>query len=597
MQSVFAVQVPRAPVRQAPSCLRILFLVTAHNSLSQRIWAELTGLGHEVDVAVVDTAAQMEAAVAAHAPELIVCPLLKTMIPSSVWSTHRCLIVHPGPPGDRGPSSLDWAIELGAEQWGVTVLEADDEPDAGPVWASRSFAMRPAGKSSLYRHEVRRAATAAVREAVTRAAEGTPGRADDALSQAHGSPRTRPLLTQAERRIEWRYDRTETVVRRMRAAEGHPGVLDSVEGLDAYLFGVHHESRLRGSPGEIIAQRHGAICRATVDGAVWITHLKPQASSQPPLKLPATRALQLAGVELAVPEVPAPPSLSPNGPTYRDITYEEHAGVGRLAFDFYNGAMSTDQCRRLHDAYRYARSRLHTRVIVLCGGADFFSNGIHLNMIEAASDPGRESWENLRAIDDLVREIILTDSHLVIAALRGDAAAGGVPLALAADEVFARPDVVLNPYYGHMGGLYGSEYWTYLLPRRVGRDIAALLTAAPFTPLSAPQAVQVGLLDGVLGSNVSAFHIGVLMRARRLAADPQLDHRLERKRRQRTADEAARPLESYRRQELDRCHECFFGADRSYHEARRRFVYKLGAPCAVGAETHERSRQALGGRS
>ena len=24
-----------------------------------------------------------------------------------------------------------------------------------------------------------------------------------------------------------------------------------------------------------------------------------------------------------------------------------------------------------------------------------------------------------------------------------------------------------------------------------------------------------------------------------------------------------------------------FGADRSYHEARRRFVYKLGSPCAV----------------
>ena len=50
----------------------------------------------------------------------------------------------------------------------------------------------------------------------------------------------------------------------------------------------------------------------------------------------------------------------------------------------------------------------------------------------------------------------------------GDTAAGGVPLALAADHVVARDDVVLNPYYQHMGGLYGSEYWTYLLPRRVG---------------------------------------------------------------------------------------------------------------------------------
>ena len=45
--------------------------------------------------------------------------------------------------------------------------------------------------------------------------------------------------------------------------------------------------------------------------------------------------------------------------------------------------------------------------------------------------------------------------------------------ALAADHVIARGDVVLNPYYGHMGGLHGSEYWTYLLPRRVGHDLTA----------------------------------------------------------------------------------------------------------------------------
>jgi putative two-component system hydrogenase maturation factor HypX/HoxX len=138
--------------------LNVLFLVSAHNSLSQRSWIALTELGHDVEVAVVESGAQMEAAVAARRPDLIVCPILKKLIPESIWSTHRCLVVHPGPPGDRGPSSLDWAIELGAEEWGVTVLEADGDFDAGEVWASRTFPTRPAGKSSLYRHEVRRAA-------------------------------------------------------------------------------------------------------------------------------------------------------------------------------------------------------------------------------------------------------------------------------------------------------------------------------------------------------------------------------------------------------------------------------------------------------
>ena len=97
---------------------------------------------------------------------------------------------------------------------------------------------------------------------------------------------------------------------------------------------------------------------------------------------------------------------------------------------------------------------------MLAGGADFFSNGIHLNVIEAAPDQGEESWYNLHAIDDVVREILDTDSHITISALSGDAAAGGVPFAVAADHVVAREDVVLNPYYQHMGGLYGSEYWT-----------------------------------------------------------------------------------------------------------------------------------------
>ena len=47
---------------------RILFLVSAHNSLSQRAWIALTELGHDVTVAVVDSAAAMEAAVSEHRP-------------------------------------------------------------------------------------------------------------------------------------------------------------------------------------------------------------------------------------------------------------------------------------------------------------------------------------------------------------------------------------------------------------------------------------------------------------------------------------------------------------------------------------------------
>jgi putative two-component system protein, hydrogenase maturation factor HypX/HoxX len=570
-----------AAVRPAARTLRVLFLVSAHNSMSQRAEIALTEIGHEVSVAVVSSPAEMEAAVAAQRPELIVCPFLKRLIPESVWANHRCLVVHPGPKGDRGGSSLDWAVELGMEEWGVTVLEATGDVDAGDIWATRTFRTRDTGKSSLYRHEVRRAAVECLLEAlakVTGDRAPEPLQADDPAVTG----RARPLMKQAERAIDWSVDGTATVVRKIHAGEGDPGVLDTIGGVEVHLFGAHREGALRGAPGAIVATRDGAICRATVDGAVWITHIKRRATDERTFfKLPATRALALAGVELTVPEVPAPVHAPlPSGHTFREIAYEEHEGVGYLQFDFYNGAMSTEQCRRLKDAYVYARGRREVGVLVLLGGSDFFSNGIHLNVIEAAADPAEESWYNLHAIDDVVREIVETDSHLVISALQGDAAAGGVPFALAADHVVAREDVVLNPYYQHMGGLYGSEYWTYLLPRRVGAEQAAALTQT-FKPVGTRRAIELGLIDAAFGDSLASFRAQVRGLAERLARHPDRAHWLEEKRRARARDEAVKPLSVYRTEELARSHECFFGPDRSYHEARRRFVYKLGAPCAV----------------
>src|ERR1700732_406770 len=76
--------------------MRILFLTSAHNSLSQRLWIELGELGHEIRVCVAATGEAMIAAVSREAPHLIIAPMLKIAIPAEVWSRHLCLIVHPG---------------------------------------------------------------------------------------------------------------------------------------------------------------------------------------------------------------------------------------------------------------------------------------------------------------------------------------------------------------------------------------------------------------------------------------------------------------------------------------------------------------------
>ena len=137
--------------------------------------------------------------------------------------------------------------------------------------------------------------------------------------------------------------------------------------------------------------------------------------------------------------------------------------------------MHTKQCNRLKEAYLYIKSR-PIKVIVLLGGTEFWSNGIHLNVIEAASSPADESWRNINAIDDLVLEIINTTSRLTVSALWGSAGGGGaMQMSLAADRIWARAGCVVSPHYKTMG-LYGSEYWTYLLPKRVGPDMAIELT-------------------------------------------------------------------------------------------------------------------------
>ncbi|MEU8748849.1 enoyl-CoA hydratase-related protein [Streptomyces chartreusis] len=557
--------------------MQILLVASAFNSLTQRVHAELRDRGHKVAVELALPDRSLAEAVRRHAPQLVVAPMLRTAIPEEVWSAHTCLIVHPGPLGDRGPSSLDWAIHEGVERWGVTVLQATAEMDAGDVWASVPCRVPPVAKSDLYRGEVADAALTAVLLAVERFAGGTHVPAAQDEAGLAGAPvRVRPYLDQSVRRIDWAADSTETVVRRLRAADSQPGVLDLLLGGEWYLHGGHPESTLRGRPGELLATRAGAICRATADGAVWIPELRPRRlpGRPPTFKLPAVRAL---GDRLPPLPEHAPPVLPDERErTWTDIRYREDGGAGFLTFAFPGGAMSTEQCRRLLRAYREACAR-PTSVLVLGGERDFFSNGIHLGVIEAAADPAAESWANINAIDDLVEAVLTTTDRLVVAAVAGNAAAGGAMLALAADEVWCRHGTVLNPHYRLMG-LYGSEYWTYTLPRRVGRAPAERLMREAL-PVSAASALRLGLADRVIDCGPGDFARETGALAARLAALPATASRIAAKKAELDRREATTPLAGFRERELARMRRTFDDPDAPYHALRRAFVHKRRPSC------------------
>ncbi|MCK9388957.1 MAG: enoyl-CoA hydratase-related protein [Sulfuritalea sp.] len=556
--------------------MRILLLTHAFNGLTQRLGAELQERGHEVSIEFDIADSVAEEAVALFRPHIVVAPYLRRAIPESIWSRYVCLVVHPGIIGDRGPSALDWAIQRGEVEWGVTVLQAEAALDAGPVWASAVFSMRSARKSSLYRNEVTQAATSAVLQAVERFAAGdfkpTPLAE---FNDVHGSQH--PPMRQADRAIDWQHDDTATVLRKINAADGFPGVADTLFGVACHIFDAWPEAVLRGAPdarpGDLLARRETAVLRRTADGAVWIGHVKRVGE----FKLPV--ALAFAAESIALADAPLTGWWRSDSETWQDIAYEESGGVGFLHFEFYNGAMSTSQCERLRSALAWAKQR-PVQVLVLMGGADFWSNGIHLNVIEVASlgdgSAADESWSNINAMNDLACELIESGGQITVAALAGNAGAGGCFLARAADLVWAREGVILNPHYRNMGNLHGSEYWTYLLPRRVGADAAQAIMRNR-QPLTAQRAAASGFIDACLAGDVQAFRIDVARRAVEIAAASDLAAQLAAKRERRARDEAEKPLAAYREEELAHMRRNFYGFDPSYHVARHHFVTKSPA--------------------
>jgi putative two-component system hydrogenase maturation factor HypX/HoxX len=377
-------------------------------------------------------------------------------------------------------------------------------------------------------------------------------------------------MRQADRRIDWDRDDTATVLRKIRAADSVPGVADEIGGVPVRLYDACEERHLQGRPGDLLARRGGALCRATVDGAIWIGHLKRGDGDEPGFKLPATAVLP--DVAATLPDLALPVLPQRLEGTWQDISYEESDKVGYLHFPFYNGAMSTAACLRLRDAFAEA-TRRDVRVLVLMGGPDFWSNGIHLNVIEAAASPADESWANIEAMDDLCLAIMESPKPTV-AAMQGNAGAGGVFLALTCDKVWARTGVVLNPHYKGMGNLYGSEYWTYLLPRRVGSERAAAITENRL-PVGAPEAVELGLIDACFGRDVPSFIEEMSRRAAAWAADPVLDAWIVDRDARRGSDQARKPLAAYRAEELARMKLNFYGFDPSYHVARYHFVHRV----------------------
>jgi len=415
---------------------------------------------HEVTVEyALSTESMVEAATLAH-PHLIICPFLTSYVPAEIYTRYVALVIHPGAPGDGGPSAIDFLIigedgtddniervmakdlwsEHGRSHWGVTVLQANAEYDAGPVWAWEQYSIdidnHNLTKSGLYRGAVTRAALTACLVAIDRVqlaakesrctgvdnvddldrinpkleakAEYKTGSATTGEPFLGGHTTPLPLLKAAQRDFDVNRHCALMISRLIRASDSQPGCLTEMFTPHLYIYGGliedgDHISAIDVEPGTFIGIRNDAVCFKTVDGrGIWITHGRRVKRKTDPVLWPKVPAIPLfVDVGIVNPKkVPQLlPSLPPDFskldyPTFQEIfveydVIETGERIAYLNFNFYNGAMSTNQCREMCAALRSILDT-HTdstplSAVVLLGGT-YFSNGIHLNVIEADLD-------------------------------------------------------------------------------------------------------------------------------------------------------------------------------------------------------------------
>jgi putative two-component system hydrogenase maturation factor HypX/HoxX len=408
--------------------MRVLFLTNSFNSMAQRAYLELTDTYMtDVHIEFAIDEKQLIKSVKRVNPDVIICPFLTKRIPEAIWRNQDvpCLVMHPGIRGDRGASSIDWALKKNIPEWGVTVLQADEEMDAGAIWSTKNFQVTPdITKSGMYAHLVVDSAMECLHEVLAKVATGDQGTPLD-YNDPEVKGTLRPNMKLYDRTVDFNAS-ADNVASTIRYSDSAPGASADFDGHKVFLYNVHVDKECKSAQalsGTITGKLNGAVRIACASGSVWVTHMKGRGKDTrlPQIKLPATDVLPQSIVS-DVPEVTKPDIFANlDDSPYVDVWVSIEEEVAVISFPFLNGAMSTDQCNRLTECFQETIQRPDVKVVVLAGGGSAWSNGINLNTIEAASDPADESWRNINAINDFVKAVFSAKDKVTVAALQGNA--------------------------------------------------------------------------------------------------------------------------------------------------------------------------------
>jgi hypothetical protein len=222
----------------------------------------------------------------------------KRALTRTQWIT---LVVHPGPPGDAGPSSLDWAL-LGDDgtnpdghsaladlitipsipstsngvvrkqrsHWGTIIFQANEHLDGGAIWAWEQYPLPPVGtitKAQLYQGLHSQAAILSLITALIRVYQAvqtqSPVDATDIMTYVKATPEKswseksvtlgktflggathdRPLMPSNKRKPDWKVHHADDVIRIINASDSQPGAqlsaLTSDSKTSLFAYGAH----------------------------------------------------------------------------------------------------------------------------------------------------------------------------------------------------------------------------------------------------------------------------------------------------------------------------------------------------------------------
>ena len=181
-------------------------------------------------------------------------------------------------------------------------------------------------------------------------------------------------------------------------------------------------------------------------------------------------------------------------------------------------ALNPALCRELVHGLLRAGEDKSVRAVVLTGAGRGFCSGGDINFMRDARN--RRAVDEFKEMLETGKEIcvaIASMPKLVIAAVNGPAAGGGMSLALACDLRIASEPAIFTQAFGQLG-LYPDFGATFFLPRLVGLSRASELFYTA-ERLSAEEAHRIGIVASVFSEDETR------KLAERVAAGPPLAYR------------------------------------------------------------------------